>query len=80
MFADVSHKHHEMHTYTHKAPFSIDPKTGIVNVSRPLDISESEKYSLTVEVSDGLWMSTVKDDSLLCGFVKLVSLFSVSFH
>jgi len=41
-----------------KAPFSIDPKTGIVNVSRPLDISESEKYSLTVEVSDGLWIST----------------------
>lgn len=37
----------------------IDPKTGIVNVSRVLDISESEHYSLPVEVTDGLWKATV---------------------
>lgn len=40
-------------------PFMIDPKTGIVNVSRVLDISESEHYSLPVEVTDGLWKATV---------------------
>lgn len=40
------------------APFTIDPKTGIVNVSRALDISESEHYSLTVEAFDGLWKAT----------------------
>lgn len=41
------------------APFAIDPKTGIVNVTRPLDISESEQYALTVEAFDGLWKATV---------------------
>ena len=41
-------------------PFAIDPKTGIVNVTRPLDISESEHYALTVEAFDGLWRATVR--------------------
>jgi len=39
-------------------PFKIDPVTGIVNVSRPLDISEAEQYNLQVEVFDGLWKSS----------------------
>jgi len=43
---------------TGKVPFIIDPLTGVINVSRPLDISESESYNLTVEVFDGLWKAT----------------------
>ncbi|RWS16902.1 protocadherin Fat 4-like protein, partial [Dinothrombium tinctorium] len=43
---------------TGKAPFMVDPLTGLVNVSRPLDISESEQYSITVEAFDGLWKAT----------------------
>lgn len=46
-------------------PFMIDPKTGIVNVSRVLDISESEHYSLPVEVTDGLWKATVSFHTFL---------------
>ncbi|XP_053211715.1 protocadherin Fat 4-like isoform X1 [Panonychus citri] len=40
---------------TGKVPFEIDPLTGVVNVSRPLDISENVQYSITTEVFDGLW-------------------------
>lgn len=43
---------------TPNIPFKIDPITGIVNVSRPLDISEAEQYSLVVDVFDGLWKSS----------------------
>ncbi|XP_074599101.1 protocadherin Fat 4-like [Brevipalpus obovatus] len=43
---------------TGKVPFVIDPITGVVNVSRPLDISESEQYDLTAEVFDGVWRGT----------------------
>ena len=42
-------------------PFAIDPTTGVVNVSRPLDISESEQWILNVEVVDGLWKAVVSD-------------------
>lgn len=48
------------------APFTIDPITGVVNVSRPLDISESEQYDLQVEAFDGNWKSTVR---IICGSV-----------
>jgi hypothetical protein len=43
---------------TVSAPFAIDAATGLVNVSRPLDISESQTYTLTVEAFDGLWKSS----------------------
>ncbi|RWS30694.1 protocadherin Fat 4-like protein, partial [Leptotrombidium deliense] len=51
---------------TGKVPFIINPLTGVVNVSRVLDISESEQYSLTVEAFDGLW----KAHTLLKVFVS----------
>lgn len=40
-------------------PFTIDPETGTVNVSRTLDISESQQYILPVEAFDGLWKAMV---------------------
>jgi hypothetical protein len=40
-------------------PFGIDPQTGVVNISRQLDISENQQYVLTIEVFDGLWKTTV---------------------
>ena len=43
---------------TGNIPFKIDPITGTVNVSRPLDISEAEQYNLVVDVFDGLWKSS----------------------
>ncbi|XP_023209390.1 protocadherin Fat 4-like, partial [Centruroides sculpturatus] len=42
---------------TGNVPFSIDPKSGLVNVTRQLDISESREYAITVEAFDGLWTS-----------------------
>lgn len=36
-------------------PFVLDPTTGVVSVSRQLDISEQQQYFLTVEAFDGLW-------------------------
>ena len=42
-------------------PFAIDPTTGVVNVSRPLDISEREQWILGVEVVDGLWKAVVSE-------------------
>lgn len=39
-------------------PFQINSITGTVNVSRPLDISEAEQYTLQVDVFDGLWKSS----------------------
>lgn len=42
-------------------PFTIDARTGTVNISRPLDISEAEQWQLTVEANDGLWKSVVSD-------------------
>ena len=44
--------------FSFSVPFVIDPGTGVVNVSRPLDISESEQYDLTAEVFDGVWRGT----------------------
>ncbi|XP_037269642.2 protocadherin Fat 3 isoform X1 [Rhipicephalus microplus] len=38
-----------------RVPFMIDPVLGTVNITRALDISESQEYSLTVEANDGLW-------------------------
>lgn len=38
-----------------KVPFMIDPVLGTVNITRALDISESQEYSLSVEANDGLW-------------------------
>lgn len=40
---------------TGNVPFAINPDSGIVNVSRQLDVSESQQYSITVEAFDGLW-------------------------
>ena len=45
-------------------PFTIDERTGSVNVTRPLDTSESEQYDLIVEAFDGVWKSSVS--SLSC--------------
>lgn len=36
-------------------PFFLDPITGVVSVSRHLDISEQQQYILTIEAYDGLW-------------------------
>lgn len=36
-------------------PFELDPLTGAVNISRPLDISESQEYTLTLIANDGKW-------------------------
>nr|XP_027203228.1 protocadherin Fat 4-like [Dermatophagoides pteronyssinus] len=43
---------------TGSVPFAINPVNGIVNVSRQLDVSESQQYSITVEVFDGIWKSS----------------------
>nr|XP_046916120.1 protocadherin Fat 4-like isoform X2 [Dermatophagoides farinae] len=43
---------------TGNVPFAINPDNGIVNVSRQLDVSESQQYSITVEVFDGIWKSS----------------------
>jgi hypothetical protein len=40
-------------------PFAIDPQSGVVNISRQLDISENQQYVITVEAFDGLWKTTV---------------------
>ena len=40
---------------TGNVPFIINPITGIINVSRQLDVSESHQYSITAEVFDGVW-------------------------
>lgn len=40
---------------TGNVPFAINPQSGIVNVSRQLDISESLQYSIMVEAFDGIW-------------------------
>ena len=52
----------------------IDPKTGVVNVSRALDISESERYSLLVEVSDGLLKGTVSFHTIVIFSLLALSL------
>lgn len=44
---------------TGREPFVIDNRTGEVNVSRPLDTSESEQYDLTIEAFDGVWKANV---------------------
>ncbi|XP_022692572.1 protocadherin Fat 4-like isoform X3 [Varroa jacobsoni] len=36
-------------------PFEVDPITGAINISRPLDISESQEYTLILVASDGKW-------------------------
>ncbi|OQR76891.1 protocadherin Fat 4-like [Tropilaelaps mercedesae] len=36
-------------------PFELDPITGAINISRPLDISESQEYTLTLVANDGKW-------------------------
>lgn len=33
----------------------MDPITGAINISRPLDISESQEYTLILVASDGKW-------------------------
>ncbi|XP_054156169.1 protocadherin Fat 4-like isoform X2 [Oppia nitens] len=43
---------------TGNVPFTIDPITGIVNISRQLDISESQHYILIVDAFDGQWKSS----------------------
>ncbi|KAI2804340.1 hypothetical protein BLOT_003322, partial [Blomia tropicalis] len=43
---------------TGNVPFAINPLNGIVNVSRQLDVSESQQFSITVEVFDGVWKTT----------------------
>lgn len=43
---------------TGNVPFAINPLNGIVNVSRTLDVSEKQQYSITVEVFDGVWRTT----------------------
>lgn len=48
---------------TGKEPFVIDPRTGAVNVSRPLDTSESEQYDLLIEAFDGVWKANVSIDT-----------------
>ncbi|EEC18238.1 cadherin-repeats domain-containing protein [Ixodes scapularis] len=41
-----------------RVPFMIDPILGTVNITRALDISESQEYSLEVQANDGLWKTT----------------------
>lgn len=36
----------------------IDPILGTVNITRALDISESQEYTLEVQANDGLWKTT----------------------
>ncbi|XP_064457801.1 protocadherin Fat 3-like [Ornithodoros turicata] len=43
---------------TGSIPFMIDPILGTVNITRALDISESQEYSIEVEADDGLWRTS----------------------
>lgn len=43
---------------TGNVPFAINPQSGIVNISRQLDVSENQQYSINVEVFDGIWKTT----------------------
>ncbi|XP_013776929.1 protocadherin Fat 4-like, partial [Limulus polyphemus] len=36
-------------------PFEIDPASGTINITRQLDVSEAQEYTLTLEVFDGQW-------------------------
>ncbi|XP_013791225.1 protein dachsous-like, partial [Limulus polyphemus] len=39
-------------------PFELDAVLGTVNVTRQLDISQAQEYTLHIEASDGLWKGT----------------------
>lgn len=58
--ADADYNTDMKYSFSHdtgNVPFSIDPKSGLVNVTRQLDISESREYAITVEAFDGTWTS-----------------------